>query len=207
LSDKRTAALDAFLALVGEKGFAAVTLRDVAQPAGLSFAELYALFPNKASLVAAFLARIDDTVLAGTPTAVDPEETARDRLFDVMMRRYDALGPNRAFLRALRRAMSTDPLFALSIAPALRRSMAAMLEAAAIPADGLPGAARQSGLLAVHYAVLGTFDSDDSTDLSKTMAALDRRLKTAERWAQSLEKFGKFPRPKVPARSRDSQAA
>ena len=89
MNDKRDAALDAFLALVGDKGFSVVTLRDVAQPAGLSFAELYALFPDKASLVAAFLARIDDIVLTGTPTAVDLEETARDRLFDVMMRRYE----------------------------------------------------------------------------------------------------------------------
>ena len=84
-------ALDAFLGLVAEKGYAAVALRDVAEAAGVGMADLYRVYPDKVALVAAFMARIDGEVLAGTPGRVDPEETARDRLFDVLMRRYDAL--------------------------------------------------------------------------------------------------------------------
>ncbi len=64
-----------------------------------------------------------------------------------------------------------------------------MLEAAALPSDGLRGAVRQNGLLAIHYAVARVFDRDDTVDLSKTMAALDSRLKTAERWSQLFEKY------------------
>ena len=193
----RERALDAFLALIGDKGFAAVTLREVAQAAALGLAELYALFPDKVALAAAFMARVDGEVLAGVPVASDPEETARDRLFDVMMRRYDALRPHRAVLRALRQAMTADPLVALSLGAPLRRSMACMLEAAALSADGISGAARQNGLLAIHYTVSGVFERDESADLSKTMAALDRRLKTAEKWVQLFEKYGKsLPAPK-----------
>jgi AcrR family transcriptional regulator len=191
-------ALDAFLTLVAEKGFAAVTLRDVAAAAGLGFADLYRLYPHKAALVAAFMARIDGEVLAGTPTGVDPEETARDRLFDVMMRRYDALRAYRPALREIRRAGTRDPLLALAIGPALRRSMATMLEAASLSSDGLAGALRQNGLVAIHHAVSRVFDQDDSTDLSKTMAALDRRLKTAERWSQAFERRRGFRKPEEP---------
>ena len=46
-----------------------------------------------------------------------------------------------------------------------------------------------NGLLAIHYAVSRVFDRDDTTDLSKTMAALDGRLKMAERWAQLFERY------------------
>ena len=197
VGDARERALDAFLMLIGERGFAAVALRDVAQAAGLGLAELYALFPDKVALAAAFMARVDREVLAGVPSANDPEETARDRLFDVMMRRYDALRPHRAVLRALRQAMTTDPLVALALSAPLRRSMACMLEAASLSADGISGAARQNGLLAIHYTVSGVFDRDDSADLSKTMAALDRRLKTAEKWVQLFERYGRSsPGPK-----------
>ena len=181
--------LDAFLALIAEKGFAEVTLRDVAAAADLGLADLYRLYPDKVALAAAFMARIDAAVLAGTPGQVDPEETARDRLFDVMMRRYDALRPHRDALRALRRAGTRDPLLALALGPALRRSMGALLEAASLSSEGLPGALRQNGLLAIHYAVSRVFDRDDTVDLSKTMAALDSRLKTAERWSQLFEKY------------------
>jgi AcrR family transcriptional regulator len=191
MTASRDAALDAFLQLVAEKGYAAVALRDVAAAAGLGFAELYRLFPDKLALLRAFVRRIDDAVVAGTASQLDPEESARDRLFDVMMRRYDALAPHRAALRGVRRAAARDPLLALALAATLRRSMASMLEAAGLAADGLPGAVRQNGLMAIHQAVWRVFDHDEASDLGKTMAALDGRLKTAERWAQLFEDYGK----------------
>jgi AcrR family transcriptional regulator len=189
MSEESNRALDAFLRLIADKGFAQVSLREVAESAGLGVAELYRLYPDKVALAAAFMARIDAEVLAGTSKQSDPEETARDRLFDVLMRRYDVLRPHRAALAAIRRAATRDPLLAIELGPALRRSMAAMLEAASLPSEGLSGALRQNGLLAIHYAVSRVFDRDETTDLSKTMAALDGRLKMAERWAQLFEKY------------------
>jgi AcrR family transcriptional regulator len=189
--------LDAFLRLAGDKGYGDVTLRDVAAAAEVGLADLYRLYPDKVALVSAFLARTDAAVLAGTPRQADPEETARDRLFDVMMRRYDALKPHRAAWRAIARAAMRDPLLALALAPAARRSVGAMLEAAGLASDGISGAVRQNGLMAIHAAVLRVFEADESADLSKTMAALDGRLKTAERWAQQFEKYTIFRREKV----------
>jgi AcrR family transcriptional regulator len=206
MTEVNDAALDAFLGLIAEKGFDGVALRDVAEAAGLSLADLYRAYPDKMALVAAFMARVDAEVLAGTPSRNDPEETARDRLFDVLMRRYDALRPHRAALGAIRRAGTRDPLMALAMGPALRRSMAAMLEAASVPSDGLSGALRQNGLLAIHYAVSRVYDRDDTADLSKTMAALDSRLKMAERWAQFFDKYTKSPKSPEPAPSENSPA-
>lgn len=201
------AALDAFIKLIAEKGFADVALRDVAEAAGLGLADLYKIYPDKVALVSAFMAKIDAEVLAGTPTRSDPEETARDRLFDAMMRRYDALRPYREALGAIRRAGTRDPMLALAIGPALRRSMAAMLEAASVPSEGLTGALRQNGLLAIHYAVSRVYDKDETTDLSKTMAALDSRLKMAERWAQLFDKYVKSPDSRKQQTEANSPAA
>lgn len=201
------AALDAFTRLIAEKGFADVALRDVAEAAGLGLAELYKLYPDKVALVSAFLAKIDAEVLAGTPAKSDPEETARDRLFDAMMRRYDVQRPYREALASIRRAGLRDPMLALAIGPALRRSMAAMLEAASVPSEGLTGALRQNGLLAIHAAVSRVYDKDETTDLSKTMAALDSRLKTAERWVQLFEKYVKSTEARKPADEANSPAA
>ena len=168
MSEQQGKALESFLGLIAERGFAAVSLRDVAQAAGLRLADLYRLHPDKTAVVASFLARIDAEVLSGTPSASDPEETARDRLFDVMMRRYDALKPWRGAWRAIRSALLRDPVLALSLGPAVRRSMAAMLEAAGISSEGLSGAVRQNGLAAIYFDVSRTFDGDESDDLSKT---------------------------------------
>jgi AcrR family transcriptional regulator len=196
MTDAPDAALDAFLGLVAEKGYTAVALRDVAASAGLGLAELYRRYPDKAALVAGFLARVDAEVIAGTPAANDPEETVRDRLFDVLMRRFDALRPHRAAMQAIRRAGLRDPVLALTLGPAVRRSMAAMLEAAGVPSDGIAGALRQSGLLAIYQAVSQVFERDETADSSKTMAALDSRLKRAERLLQFIDKYTKKPQRK-----------
>jgi AcrR family transcriptional regulator len=192
MSDARDKALDVFLSLIAERGYGDVSLRDVGEAAGLGMAELYRLYPDKLALVAGFMARIDGEVLAGTSETIDPEETVRDRLFDILMRRFDVLKPHRPALNALRRAGLRDPLMALVLGPALMRSMAAMLEAAGVPSRGVPGAVRQNALVAIYATVSRVFEKDDSGDLSKTMAALDSRLKTAEKWAQTFDKYTDF---------------
>ena len=72
-------------------------------------------------------------------------------------------------------------------------AMAAMLEGAGVPSDGIPGALRQSGLLVIYQAVSQVFEKDDTADSSKTMAALDSRLKRAEKWVQFVNKYTKRP--------------
>jgi hypothetical protein len=61
--------------------------------------------------------------------------------------------------------------------------------------------------MAIHYAVSRTFDRDESADLSKTMAALDGRLKSAERWAQWLERQRKTEKAEDLPSEQNSPAA
>ena len=71
-------------------------------------------------------------------------------------------------------------LAALLGAPALLHSMAWMLEAAGVPAAGLQGRVRAHLLAGLYLLVLRAFFADDTTDLAKTMAALDRALRRLE---------------------------
>ncbi|MEX2008564.1 MAG: TetR family transcriptional regulator, partial [Dongiaceae bacterium] len=73
------------LALAATRGWGSLALADIAAAAKVSMAELYVLYPSKPALVAAFLRDTDRRVLAGLE-AEPPEGSARDRLFDVLMR-------------------------------------------------------------------------------------------------------------------------
>lgn len=70
--------------------------------------------------------------------------------------------------------------------PHLCRSMTWMMEAAGIETLGLRGALKVAGLTGVYLKVLKTWTEDDSPDLAKTMAALDKDLGRAESFANTL---------------------
>jgi AcrR family transcriptional regulator len=202
-SDPDRAVIDATLALIAERGWRGLALSDIARAAEVPLSQLYARFGSKAAILAAFMAEIDAAVMEGA-TEIEPDEPARERMFDVLMRRYDLLRPHREALARLAEDLARDPLGALAMAKAARRSMAATREAAGIASDGFDGAVRQNGLLAVHLPVMRVFLADDSPDLAPTMAALDRRLKAAEGWLQRLENIRSFRWKRGPARDREA---
>lgn len=179
---------EAALKLAGERGWSQIALADIAAAAELSLAELYALYSSKAAILEALGRDVDRRVLA--EVEVEATETPRDRLFDVLMKRFDALAPYRDGLAAIGRDAARDPVMVLCGAAQLLRSMAAMLEAAGISSAGLAGALRTKGLAAIYLATMRDWFRDDTADKAKTMAALDGRLRRAESCARWLGRRG-----------------
>jgi AcrR family transcriptional regulator len=170
--DVRSRLIDAAFELAASKGWRHLGMGEIAQAAGLSLAEAYAAFRTKPGLLAGFTRQVNETVLAAGEAEGSPEE----KLFDLMMRRFDALKERRPGLRAIMRGSLGDPA-ALCGVPITLNAMAWMLEGAGISAEGWRGRARCLALAGAYAATFRTFLDDDSDDLAKTMAALDRRLK------------------------------
>ncbi len=170
--------VDAALSLAARQGWRHTGLAEVAAEAGLTLAELRALCASKLGILAMWQRRIDQAALAGAG-AEAAEETPRDRLFDVLMRRFEALQPHRAALRAILRDARGDPAVLLAL-PMLVNSMAWMLEAAGQSGAGWRGRMHAHLLAGLYLSVLRTFLDDESADLATTMAALDSRLRRAE---------------------------
>jgi hypothetical protein len=66
------------------------------------------------------------------------------------------------------------------------RSLAWMLEAAGIGTGGWAGACRVKGLAVLYAATFGAWLRDETEDMGKTMAALDKNLGRAERFASTF---------------------
>ncbi len=174
------------LTLADERGWNEVALREVATRAGLSLAQLYRHCPSKWALIRAYARRVDEQV-AESMEPEDLEEPAKDRLFEVLMNRFDALADHKPAVRSILECTLRDPAQAFGGYTQLRRSMARMLEAADISTAGVRGELRITGLGGVYLLALRTWLDDDSEDLSKTMAALDGYLRRVERPAEVLE--------------------
>ena len=185
--DLDAALIEAAMALFSERGYAAVRLQDIADRAEMDLGALRQRVANKLDILKLFLRRLDADVL-GEDAGFGPEETVRDRLFDLLMRRFDALTPYRPALRAILQDAGRDPAALLCLAPHGMTALGWYLEAAGTSADGLRGAMRIKGLCVVWLHCLRIWEKDDSDDLAKTMKALDKALGQAERlatWMQS----------------------
>lgn len=158
--------------LAAERGWARVSVAAAASEAGVALSDARRRFAGKHALLCRFGEALDARALAEPPG----EGPARDRLFDLIMSRFDAMKPHRAGVHALLRHLPTDPITALSLVCATKRSMRWMLGAAGLTAEGLRGEMRVKGLFAVWLWGLRAFERDESDDLSATMAAVDQAL-------------------------------
>ncbi len=166
-------------AIAAREGWSGVSALQAAREAGLKLDRARLRFPDARAILLGFGRHADALALA------DAEETGpvRERLFDVVMRRFDALQQHRAGVLALLRHLPADPGLALLLAGATGGSMAWMLEAAGVPVRGVRGAVAVQGMVGVWLYALRAWQTDESPDLSGTMAALDRALSRAEQLA------------------------
>jgi AcrR family transcriptional regulator len=182
----RDKAVDALMALLAEHSFAEIGLAEVAGRAGLKLSQLRAEFGSTLAILAAHIKDIDKIVLDGDDADL-AEESPRDRLFDVLMRRIEALTPYKEATRSLLRSARRNAGLAFALNAMAARSQRWMLEAAGIGAHGPKGALRAQGAALMFARVLGVWLDDDEASLDRTMAALDRGLSSAERWAGFLD--------------------
>ena len=207
-SSRRDPVLQAFMSLLAERPFEEIGSGAIAARAGVSLADLRDRFGSTLAILAAELKEIDRQVLAGIDSDM-AEEPPRERLFDVLMRRLEALTPHKAAVRSLSRSVRRNPGLALAANGMSVRSQQWMLTAADIPASGPRGAMRAQGLALLFASVVETWLDDDDPGLARTMAALDRALARGQRWAGYLDDLFSLPecvfrlRPRRRRRSRD----
>ena len=108
--------------LTAQLGWRRTSLTDIAEATGETLESLHKRFGSKQGILAGFGDHIDEVVLRAGPAETDGEASARDRLFEIIMRRFDAMQPDTEGLRQI------------------ARSMTWMLEAAGIGASGVVGA-------------------------------------------------------------------
>jgi AcrR family transcriptional regulator len=206
----RDKANDALMSLLGDRPFEQIGLAEVAGRAGIKLSQLRAEFGSTFAILAAHIREIDRAVLAGGDGDM-AEEPARERLFDVLMRRLEALAPYKDAIRSLMRSTRRHPGLAFALNAMAVRSQRWMLEAAGIGTSGPRGALRAQGAALMFARVLSVWIDDEDEGLDRTMATLDRGLASAERWAGLIDDLCALPAcvlrgPRRRRRVRDEEA-
>lgn len=197
--DDSTRLIESALSLAALQGWSDTGMAEIAEAAEVPLAEARRLFGSKQALLVAFFARIDAAMLEGVGGEI-AGEPVRDRLFDIMMRRFDAMAPYKDGIRAIAQDQVRDPASLLCLAAGpIRRSLDWMLTAARVPAWGPLQPLQRKGLGLVFLGAMRAWFNDDSEDQSKTMAAVDKGLGRVESMLRLL--------PRGPGRRAGEDAA
>lgn len=190
----RDAVIDALMRLAADRPWADIEVTDIAEAAGITLAEFRDLFPSKGAVFGAFAKRVDREVLQGTTDDL-AGEPARERLFDVLMRRIDALAPYKAALGRIMEGVRSEPLTLLALNRVALNSHRFMLAAAGISTEGPLGTLKIQGTAVAFARTLETWLDDDDPDLARTMARLDRELRRGERALERAEDLRRLTAP------------
>ena len=177
--------IDAALALAAEDGWRRLTMAAIAERAAMPLNEALRIHASRNAVLRAMGERVDDAMLQEALAFTD-QDGPRDRLFDMLMRRFDALAHWRPGLAAIMRDLPTDPGTFVVAMQGVYQSMGLALEAAGLSGDGVGGMANRKGLAAVYLSTMRVWVKDDTADQARTMAALDKGLDRAESVAGAL---------------------
>lgn len=174
------AAMDAAIRL----GWRNLTLSMIAEASGQPLDVVVGQYSSKSAILSAFVKRIDRAMVAGNLDDLK-DEPVRERLFDLLMRRFDAMAPFKEALRSILRERPMAPDL-VCLAPRLGCSMALVLDVAGVSTSGILGSVRTKGLSLIYLSVFRTWLNDDSEDLGPTMAKLSKALERADSLASGM---------------------
>jgi len=158
----------ALISLAAATPWPRITLRTIADEAGVSLSELYERADSKRALLADLSRRFDLEALA---LPIVQADDAHDRLFEAVMARLEVMAPHRTALIAIARADGP-----LALSPHFPPTARAILELAGLEAT-LPRLAAMTLIWARTVQVW----RDDEGALNRTMAEIDKRLKQMRR--------------------------
>ncbi len=170
--------IEAAMALAAEKGWAALTLWQIAVRSGVPLVTVMERSPSKYALLCRLTALADHDVLAQVSAEAFASETKRAKLLELLLLRFEAVAPYKAGLKAVSQAAFCDPGIAVALGLTAPHSMAWMLEAANIA----PAPWKVMGLAALYARAMHIWLDDKTPDLGPTTAAIDSLLARAERF-------------------------
>jgi AcrR family transcriptional regulator len=177
-------------ALIEAEGWRAFSLTRLAQRTNRPLAEVYAELPSRSAVLDALAKRLDAAMLG-----IDADElkdmSPRERVFELVMRRFDALGPFKGGIRTMSREGGLDIDLLAHGCGNVGRAVSWLLDVADAGLGPLRRAAAGPALALLYARVFNVWLTDDTPDHAQTLAELDRRLQQIEglaRWTAWLDR-------------------
>lgn len=168
--------------VLAEKGWSGLTKAQLQKSKHISVDEAEALSQAPEQVIALISQYVTEITLNSFDAEVT--ETEREALFELFMTRFEVMQDNREAFCAIHRAARENPCLLRVLLCELRK-MVPNLVRQALP-DFKMTLPQVLGLMGIYMVCVYVWVTDESADLSATMAALDKNLGMAERAANFL---------------------
>jgi len=167
------------LALADEKGWASVTLREISKRSKLPIWDIAERYPQVSDILRHVLKDLSAQIEA--EAGAHMTDSWRENLQELLMLRLELTNKNRGGYASLPDLARKDPLTALEFAPMLLDTADSMLKLAKAPIPETYSVAFKVLFSALYLSIIDAWRQDETKDLSKTMAVIDRRLAMFEK--------------------------
>ena len=171
------------LELIEGRGWRQFTFSDLAVDRGEPLHEIEQLFPEKEAIYMAVHKWLDRRVAEASDDDLEmmegdelQGESKKEMLFDMLLSRIELMTPYKKAIQQLYDDIWTNPKSMMAMTVLLQAKMVSMLQAVGVRESYIPLDAQAAALGTAYTSVLEIWFTDDSADLSQTMAELDRRL-------------------------------
>lgn len=172
-TDQTKTIIEAALFIAGKQGWDGISLGDIAKKAKLPLKAVSASYSDTWEVMEQALRNLEkDTV-----SAVDNHlgDNWRDNLMEILMTRFELAQASREGYLAVAPAVMKHPKLVQRFAKSFYRRMERMLDLAAAPVDKKCKPVAIAAMTALFLSLVHAWREDTTPDLSKTMAAIDKR--------------------------------
>lgn len=180
--DKISAAL---LQLAAQKPFEKITLEQIAKTAKITLPEFRKRFQNVRDVVPLVVRQITKAAFAAVEKP-DVSAPLHDRLFEMLMARFDQLQKSRRGILSIMEAARHDPRMMMILLAEQNKAMNKVLHYCRLDLDQVCEPFIQTALHTIYLSTVRVWKSDETLDISKTMSALDRALRLSQKLARLL---------------------
>lgn len=160
--------------VIAEKGLGKTSLSLVAKRLQVPAKDLYKNYGSVQGVIDLFLTQVDQAML----DYISPETASkRDTYFDMLMSRFDKLQEHRVGVQRWLKDMAKHPILLASVLKRWEKSLSLMLD---IAQDSPVFPLKKIGLAGIYGLALREWIQDESPDMEKTMAIIDKSLGRAD---------------------------
>lgn len=169
-----------FFDSVAQHGLSRTNLASLSADNHWPLATLRRDWPTLAHILSAFTQSVTRTMV--DDVVIDPETSKRDLYFELLMARLDALQPYKDGLIRFYRELPSRPDLALVMLREAHTMANTILERVGDDWPLWQKPLKRVALTGLYARLLHTWHTDETADLSKSMAFLDNQLEKLDRW-------------------------